>query len=91
MFAMETRLSRVKAGLGPRVAEIDRPLAVGLVRPIVPVRPAARGVPRASPSPHEPAAARGRLAGLGVTWPGAGRARRAPAPAGCSTASRPAS
>ena len=30
------------------------------------VRPAARGVPRASPSPAEPAAPRGRLAGLGV-------------------------
>ena len=39
---------------------------MGLVWRIVFVRPAARGVPRASPRPADPAAARGRLAGLGL-------------------------
>ena len=56
-------------GQGPRSygpGRADRPLGLGLVRRIVFVRPAARGVPHASPGPAEPAAARGRLASLGV-------------------------
>ena len=62
-----TRVARAEARRGvASAAERDRPLALGLVRRILLVRPAARGVPRASPGPAEPAAPRGRLAGLGV-------------------------
>ena len=90
MFAMETRLDRVKAGLGPRVDGDHRPLALGLVRRILPVR---RGRPASAARIPEPAPASGRpraTGGSGRTWPGAAPARRAPAPAGSSTASRPA-
>ena len=71
MFAMETRLNRVKAGLGPRAAEITDRSPWDWYAESLLVRPAARRVPRASPSPAEPAAPRGRLAGLGLR----GRAR----------------
>ena len=67
----KTRVLRIEARRRPAAAIVSRPLALGLVRPIVLVRPAARGVPRASPRPAEPAAPRGRLAGLGLR----GRAR----------------
>ena len=73
VFAMETRLNRVKSGLGPRVLEIaDRApwdwYAEGCS---CPGSPGPGRMPRAPPSPDESAAARGRLAGLGVR----GRAR----------------
>ncbi len=61
-----TRIERLKARAGTSQAAVDRPLGLGLVCRIVLVRPAGRGVPRASPGPADPAAARGRLAGLGV-------------------------
>ena len=67
----KARVSRIEAAPASGRGHRDRPLALGLVRPIVLVRPAARRVPRASPRPAEPAAPRGRLAGLGLR----GRAR----------------
>ena len=65
MFEMETRLGRVKGGLGPRAADLtDRSpwdwYAESCSCGLPP------GDCRASPSPDQPAATRGRLAGLGV-------------------------
>ena len=50
MNALATRVAQARGhtiGIGP--GRGDRPLALGLVRRILPVRPAARGVPHASP------------------------------------------
>ena len=71
MNEIESRVSRANARVGPDAARSHRPHAVGLVRAILPVRAAAGRLPRASPGPRDPAAARGRLAGVGLR----GRAR----------------
>ncbi len=55
MPGLEARAARAEALLGNAPGEVARPLALGLVRRILPVRPAARRVPRASPGPAQPA------------------------------------
>ena len=64
--ALRTRVGRAKASPATVAAPGDRPLALGLVRRILLVRPAARGVPRHPRARPTPAAPRGRLAGLGL-------------------------
>ena len=94
VFALDNLLDRPRQGsLWPARGRGHRPLALGLVRRILPMsrRAGTRRVPRSSPSPAHPAAPRGRLAGLGVDVAGRGAAQDASrAPAGSSTASRPA-
>ena len=65
MFVMETRLNRVKAGLGRPVDEITDRSPWDWYAQSCPCG-TTRRVPHASPSPQQPAAAGGRLAGLGV-------------------------
>jgi hypothetical protein len=61
-FAMRQAPGLVAANVGPD----DGPLGVGMVCPILPVRSAGGGMPRASAGERNPAAAGGRLAGVGL-------------------------
>ena len=89
MFAMETRLNRVKAGLGRPVDEItDRSPRDWYAQSCACARD-----PASAARIPEPAAASGRrraTGGSGRTSRGAAPARRTPARLGSSTASRPA-
>ena len=87
MLGLETRILNAESSVDGETAEIHRPRRLGLVRRILPVRPAARRMPRASPGPAQPAAARGRLAGLGIRGRTRSRQDAEPALAGSSTAS----
>ena len=89
MPGLETRVARAEAlpGPGRMPAVTDRSPWDWYAESCPCGLPPGR-VPRASPGPGEPAARPRATGGSGRTWPDAGPARRGPAPAGSSTASR---